>query len=303
MWALVAVATFIMLREYARRICFACLKVKRVLLLDTCIAAVQIGGLLLLARFRLLSASRAYWLIGFACGVAVLGWLWSERSFYRPRVSESFADLKGNWVFGKWVFASGLVWTISVNLYPWLLAAFHGTASAGIWAACLGAVALGNPAVLGVQNFLGPKIAHVYAEEGRGPLRRFVLAASGAVALPMLFFCVAMTLLGGPLMALLYGHAYAGHGLVVAILALNLAVSVIAFSFSRALFAIERANVDFVANLVALFMMVTLGLWLVRSFGVAGAAFGLLTGNAAASGLRCFAFARIVASVRAEEAA
>ena len=144
---------------------------------------------------RALSASRAYWVVGLACGIAVLVWLWSERSFYRLRLRESLADFKRNWTFGKWVFASGLVWAISMNLYPWLLAAFHGTASAGVWAACLGAVALGNPAVLGVQNFLGPKIAHVYAEEGRRSLRRFVLKASIAFLLPMLLFCVAMTLL------------------------------------------------------------------------------------------------------------
>jgi O-antigen/teichoic acid export membrane protein len=290
LWALAAMATFITLREYARRICFACLKVKRALLLDTCIAAGQIGGLLLLARFGLLSASRAYWLVGFACGIAGLGWLWSERSFYRLRIGESLVDLKRNWTFGKWVFASGLVWAISMNLYPWLLAAFRGTSSAGVWAACLGTVALGNPAVLGVQNFLGPKIAHVYAEEGRSSLRGFVLRASVVVALPMLFFCVAMTSLGGPLVALLYGGKYAGNGLVVAVLAINLAVSIVSFSFSRSLFAIERADVDFVVNFVALFMMVTLGLWLVRSVGVAGAAFGLLIANTATSGVRYVAF-------------
>jgi O-antigen/teichoic acid export membrane protein len=298
LWALVAMATFITLREYARRICFACLKIKRALLFDTCIAVGQIGGLLVIAHFGLLSASRAYWLIGFACGVAVLGWLWAERSFYRLRISESVADLKRNWLFGKWVFGSGLVWAISMNLYPWLLAAFHGTASAGIWAACLGAVALGNPGVLGVQNFLGPKIAHVYVEEGARGLARFVIRATAVLSLPMLFFCVAMIFLGGPLVALLYGHKYAGNGLVITILAWNLLITAVTFSFSRALFAIERADVDFAVNFVALFIMFTLGLWLVRSFGVIGAASGLLVANAATSGVRCLTFWILIRSER-----
>jgi len=290
LWALVAMATFITLREYARRICFACLNVKRALVLDTCIAAVQIGGLLLLARFGFLSASRAYWVVGFACGTAVLVWLWSERSFYRLRIRESLADFKRNWTFGKWVFASGLVWAISMNLYPWLLAAFHGTASAGVWAACMGAVALGNPAVLGVQNLLGPKIAHVYAQDGWKSLRKFVLRSSLAFALPMLFFCVAMTLLGGTLVTMLYGHKYAGNGLVVALLGINLAVSILAFLFSRALFAIERADVDFVVSFLALIIMITLGLWLVRRLGPIGAAFGMLGANLTTLMVRAGAF-------------
>jgi O-antigen/teichoic acid export membrane protein len=290
LWALVAVATLIMLREYARGICFACLKVKRVLLFDTCIAVGQISGLLLLAHFGLLSASRAYWVIGFACGIAVLSWLWSESPFYRLRISESLADLKKNWILGKWVFLSGLVWAVGMNLYPWLLAAFHGTASAGVWAACLGVVALGTPAVIGVQNFLGPKIVHVYAEEGAESLRRFVLRVSAAFALPLSFFCLAMMFLGGPLEALLYGRQYAGNGLIVTILACNLGVCAVAFSFSRALLAIQRADVDFLVNFAALFIMVTLGIWLARAFGPLGAAFGLLGGSSATLGVRAGVF-------------
>jgi O-antigen/teichoic acid export membrane protein len=293
LWALVAVIGLIMLREFARRVCFARLKLMTAFVFDTCIAVGQIGGLLLLARFGLLSASRAYWVIGSACGIAVLWWLWSDREFYHPRMSESLADLKKNWVFGKWVFASGLVWAVSMNLYPWLLAFFHGTASAGVWAACLGVVSVGNPALLGIQNFVGPKIAHVYAAEGPRALRRLVLKISAVIALPMSLLCLVMFFWGGRLIALLYGRQYAGNGLVVAILALNLLVAAAAFSFSRALFAIERADVDFLVNFAALFIMVTLGLWLVRTFGPLGAAFGLLGASLVTSAVRAGAFLRL----------
>jgi O-antigen/teichoic acid export membrane protein len=108
----------------------------------------------------------------------------------------------------------------------------------------------------------------------------------------MLLFGLAMIFRGGRVVTLLYGHQYAGNGLVVAILAFNLAVSAVAFSFSRALLAIERADVDFLVSFVALFIMLTLGLWLVRSFGIPGAALGMLIANTAASGVRAFAFMR-----------
>ena len=84
LWALCVVIALIMLREHARRVSFARLKLRTAFLFDTLIAVGQISGLLLLARFRLLSASRAYWVIGSVCGIAVLGWLWSDREFYRP---------------------------------------------------------------------------------------------------------------------------------------------------------------------------------------------------------------------------
>jgi O-antigen/teichoic acid export membrane protein len=283
LWALVAVVSAIMFREHSRRVYFASLEANRALIFDICIAVVQIGSLLILARLHLLSANRAYWVVGCACGIAVLGWLWSERSAYRVNLGQSLADLKKNWAFGRWALGSGFVWTVSMNIYPWLLAAFHGTASAGVWAACLGAVALANPAVLGVQNFLGPKIAHVYALEGSAGLRRFVFKATLISAVLVSVFCLAMTLRGGPLVALLYGHGYLGNGLIVGLLAWNLSISAVASAFSRALFAIERADVDFAVNVIGLFMMLTFGLWLVRSYSVVGAALGLLLANAAMS--------------------
>lgn len=296
-WALVVVITFILVREYARRVCFANLRFKTALILDSCVAVVQIGGLLLLAYLGLLSASMTYWIVGLACGIAAVGWLISKRKTFALQLTRAISDFGRNWSFGKWVFASGLLWALSMNLYPWILAAFHGTASTGVWAACFGVTAIGNPLLLGMQNFFGPKIAHSYAEGGPIILRRFVIKASGFFTLLITPFCVALLLFGGSLIVVLYGDKYAGNGLVVSILALNLLVSTVAFSFSRALFAMERADVDFAVNFVALFILLTLGFWLVKAFGPLGVACALLTGNTTATAVRYILFSRLVRSV------
>ncbi len=293
LWALSVVIALIMLREHARRVSFARLRLKTAFLFDASIAVGQLAGLALLARLGLLSASRAFWVIGSVCGVAVLGWLWSDRAFYHPRFGESVADLRKNWVFGKWVFASGLVWAVSMNLYPWFLAHFHGTASTGVWAACVGVASVGNPLQLGIQNLVGPKISHVYAASGRKALRILVVKLSAAIALLMLAVCLPLLFWGGRLIALFYGRQYAGNSLVITVLALGMLVSAPAFSFSRALYAIERADLDFLVNFAALFTMVTTGFWLVRAYGPLGAAFGLLAANFATSVVRAAAFLRL----------
>jgi len=293
LWALSIVIALIMLREHARRVSFARLRLKTAFLFDTCIAVGQISGLLLLARFGLLSASRAYWVIGSVCGIAVMGWLWSDREFYHPRISESLADLKKNWVFGKWVFASGLVWAVAMNLYPWFLAYFHGPASTGVWAACVGVVSVGNPALLGIQNLVGPKIAHAYAASGSKGMRRSVLKITAVISLPVSLLCLVLIFWGGRLVTLLYGRQYAGNNLLVAILALNFLVYAVAFAFSRALMAIERADLDFLLNFAALFIMVTMGFWLVRAYGPVGAAIGLLAGTLVTSAVKAGAFLKL----------
>ena len=94
MGALSAVIPLIMLREFVRRICFARLKLKAAFVFDTFIGVGQIAGLLLIARLGLLSANNAYWLIGAACGLGAIWWLWSDRGLYRARFDTSIADLQ-----------------------------------------------------------------------------------------------------------------------------------------------------------------------------------------------------------------
>ena len=300
LWALAGVGSLIMLREFVRRICFASLKLRTVFVFDVFIGVGQICGLLVLAHFKLLSASRAYWVIGATCGLAVLCWLWLNRHHYHLRIDESVLDLKRNLIFGKWVFASGLLWTASTNLYPWLLAFFHGAAAAGVFAACLGVVSASNPALLGIQNFLGPKIAHVYATRGRIGLRKFVLKISGSMAIPVSLLTLIMIIWGDRFIGLLYGSRYTGNGRVVAILACNLLLSAVVFSYSRALFAIERADLDFALNFAAIFIMLTLGLWLVKIHGPFGAALGLIIAGGVTSILRVGAFLKLTSSAGTE---
>lgn len=296
-WTLALVITFIMLREYVRRICFAGLRMKTTLIFDSCVAVVQIGGLLLLANLSILSANLAYLVAGIACGITVFGWFISNRKAFTLRFSHAISDFGINWSLGKWVFASGLLWDLSMNFYPWLLTIFHGTGSAGVWAVCLGIVSIGNPVLFGVQNILGPKIANLYAEKGAMALHLFVLKASAVFCALMMLFCTVLLVFGGPLVVLLYGDKYAGNGLIVSALALNLLVSAGGFSFSCALFAIDRADVDFKVNFVALFVLLTVGLWLARSFGPLGAAYGLLIANTATSGVRYVALTRLIRSL------
>lgn len=295
-WTLAAVITPFMLREFVRRVCFTGLRMKTALFLDSCIGVAQLGGLLALSRLNMLSASRAYWVVSLSSGIVVLGWMISHSERFTLRLSQSASDFRRNWSFGKWVLASGLVWTVSMSLYPWILAAYHGTAATGVWAACLGIASFANPILLGGQNYLGPKIAHVYARRGASALRSFVFKASAVFSVPMWVLSAAMLALGGRLVVFLYGSKYAGNGVIVFILAVNLAFSCVAFAVSRALFAIERADLDFLVNFVAMCVLLVAGVWLTKFYGVLGAAFGLLLANAVATGVRCVVFTRVVAS-------
>ncbi len=296
MEALAAAIGFIILREFVRRICFAALRMKMAFLFDCAVSVLQLAGLLVLYRLGCLSARNAYLAIGAACGLVALAWIWRHRTAFIPDLSAAQVHFKQNWAFGKWVVASSLLWSVSMNCYPWLLAYYRGKADAGAFAACFGIAAFGNVLLLGAQNFLGPAIAGIYAESGYARMRWFVVRASAAFLIPMLPFCIFLWLFGDKIVVLLYGPSFAGNGLVVSVLALYLLALALAFTFSRALFALERADVDFIVNSAGLMVLLSVGIWLVRLYGPLGAALGLLVANIVASSIRGVAFFHFIRS-------
>ena len=297
-WTLAAVIAFILLRDYARQVCFSKLQVGSALLLDSAVAAGQLGCVLLLAHMGVLSSSLAYGVIGVACGLAALAWLIWMRAAFALSISQAMVDLRYSWAFGKWVFASGLLWTLSMSLYPWFLAVFHGTESAGVWAACVGIVAICNPLLIGATNFLGPRIAHSFAQGGRPALWRYAVRASLVFSVLVIPLCLILLVFGDSLMARLYGAKYAGNGSVVSVLAVDVLVSAAGFTFSRSLFAMGRARVEFMANLAALFVLLAAGIWLVKAWGPLGAACGILIADIAAQVPKALICAALTGSSR-----
>jgi O-antigen/teichoic acid export membrane protein len=279
MFALTFAIGFILLRDFVRNICFSHLNFVAAFLLDTGIGIVQISGLLFLAHIGWLSAQSSFLVIGLACGIAVVIWFYRSKELVVVEVAEIVPTFQRNWQFGRWIFGSGLLWEAGLSLYPWILTFYHGTSATGVWAACFGVVALGNPLLLGMQNYLGPRIAHAYAESEAIAMRRFVMRSSLFFTIATLPIAVVIATAGNILVILVYGEKYAGHGSVMLILAIGLLLAPVRFVLARSLFAMDRALMECLTNLVPLAVLVLLGVWLVKSFSVVGVASGLLLGD------------------------
>jgi O-antigen/teichoic acid export membrane protein len=284
--AIMAAIWFVMLREFVRRICFARMLLGSVLVLDLAVGCMQVGALLVLAKLGRVSASAGLWVIGGACFIAVVSAFLSSRSGYRMVRARAVPDFLVSWSLGKWVLASGVLWTASMNLYPWLLALFHGTGAAGTWAACSGVVALANPVLVGAQNYLGPRIAGVFARDGAGELRRFIGRTTWGLIGATSLFLVLLVFEGEHMAVLLYGRNYLGTGPVISLLGLNLVAVTAGFTSSRSLFAIPRADIDFAVNVVAMIMLLFAGISMVRWWGTFGAAIGILLSSTLAAAIR-----------------
>ena len=292
-WTITIAIVPILLRDHIRRLCFARLWMRAAIGVDLSVAVIQLGLLLAVGAVAGLSASIAFMIIGSGCLVVTVSWIAIYRSEFKVVWPQEKADFERNWRLGRWGLASAVLWVSATSIYPWILAAFHGTGAAGVWAACIGVVALCNPLIWGLQNYVLPKASHVFAERGAGALRSFVpraallvggsAAAVGGVLVPI----------GGWLVTTIYGDSYSGNGLVVTLLLANFSILSFDFCFSRGLFILERADIDFKINIIPVILVFLIGIWMVSGIGIAGAALSMLIGNTVALILRVVSFLRV----------
>lgn len=299
---LALVISFILFREFARRICFANMQFTSALIIDGGGMAVQLGAMLVLAQHDLLSAAWTFVAIGFAGGITGIQWIVRARREIELRLEEVAGHFKQSWMFGRWITASGVLGTLSSNAYPWILATIQGTAAAGDWAACFGIASIASPALVGAQNFVGPKLSHSFAHGGVTRLRRVVMLLSGSVVLVTLVLTIGFMFFGGKVVALVYGSDYAGNGPVVMLLAVNVGMLAFRFLFSRALFVMEHSRTDFVMNAAGAPILVILGMCLTIFYGIVGAAAGLAAGNFLVAMMKFIAFNWLCRSPRQPEA-
>ena len=292
------------LREFIRRTCFADLRLVSALRVDTAACAIQLLAIgLLLILTHGLSTVRVYAAIGIASGISAIAWLVINRRAICVHLKTLRPAILDNWRFARWVVGSAAIWGGGMYVYPWFLTAFKGPAATGAWAACSAVVALGNPLLMGLGNYVGPLISSDYARAGVAGLRRRTYRSSLNLCGALLPVAAILVPTGGQVVGRLYGSEFSGYSPAVALLAINLLASAAAFPFSRALFVLGGARADALVNLVAVGILAAFGLEAVHLFGVTGAAAALTASTALTFAVRIALLERLTRRIGVGSAA
>lgn len=283
---------FLLLREYIRYFSFSHLDMRTALAIDAVVAAGQLGGLLLLGLQGSLSVPSAYVIMGAACAVACVGWVWGRPSSLRFDRSCLLSDWRQNWSFGKWALAGHLMGTFSFFLLPWLVVFTHGEMATGTLAACMTFVGLSNMFVIAMDNYFLPKSAQAYSTGGMKALRWLLNRLVWLDALVLGIFWLLVTFTGDLAVVAVYGPQYEGTELILSLLALSVLVRGVGLPANIGLWAIDRPRADFLADSATFVATVIPAVFLVPSLGVLGAALATLIGAVAGAVLARVTFSR-----------
>jgi O-antigen/teichoic acid export membrane protein len=246
-----------LLRDWARRYAFAHRRVRVVIAIDAVASALMIGMLSALWAVGRLSGPTAILALGVAHGLPAAVWLFVRRGAFDLASAQPRAVLARHWGFGRLDVAAQAVGVAQGYAAHWLLALDGVPSSAGILAACLTVTSVGNPIVLGVNNVFMARVADARQEGGPAEVWRVVRKTAALFAVTMIPVAALLVLFGGRIVALVYGPEFAGHGAVVAVLAVGAVLWAGDTTCVNGLRALDRPDVYLRAGLIGLAVVVT----------------------------------------------
>ena len=284
---LLALVPVLMLRELARHYCFTHEKNLAALAIDFSISALQIGALVCLGYLGFLSGASAWAVIGLCCLVVVGIWYQQRGPKVQFQKQSIRNDWTQNWSFGKWAVGGQLVGSLPVLLLPWIIAGATSTKDTGYFGAAMTLIGLANIFNSGMSNYLTPKAAKVFVEEGVNALRTTLFQIAIFFVVVLGSFIILISGLGEWIVSMTYG--YSGLHTVMIILAVAKLFDSLTIVASNGLFVLEQIKPNFFIDVILLVVTLIAAVLLVIPYGILGAAWTTLIASAVSASLRTVA--------------
>jgi O-antigen/teichoic acid export membrane protein len=286
--ALLPAAVAWMAQELVRRVLYTEGRLRAAFLNDSISYGGQTVAIVGLWSTGSLTAPLALYALAATSAAAVLFGLWQlRRSFGRE---SSWADVRENWHFGKWLAAAFAAYCCSSQLYLFLSAALLGTAATGTVKAALVVMGPLNVLLVFIDTTVPSVLARALHAGGERALRtEFRLTI--AVAAPIVgAYCVLAAVFSGSLLHLFYGRRYEGATLALTLFALHYFVLFVTRTFGAAVRALRNTRAVFNAHLVAALVAVTSGWAIIREGGVDGVALGMVLSSSIVCAILLWAY-------------
>lgn len=276
---------FLLLRGFVREFLFANLKLRTLFVMDFATCSVQLIGLWCLLSADSLNATTVYLLMGIACGMAATTWLFLNRKCF-DFTGNWLADWLSNWQFSRWALATHVVGSSTPYVMPWVLFSIHGDAATGLMASCSAVVGLSNMVLSGIANFLTPRAARSFADEGVDGLKSLLRRINLLFVIVLGGISVLAAVGGEQLIDFVYDGKFANTGPIVFTLSLAVLSNSMGVTAGNGLWAINRPRANLVADCVTFIAAVVAAFAFIPVFGALGAALAILTANTLGAGVR-----------------
>jgi O-antigen/teichoic acid export membrane protein len=278
---------FLLLLWLARRMCYVLQRPAIAVLGSAVYSVLVLAGLLLAWKFGRVTLSSAFLLMAAASLATSTLLLWQlglhpTRAQKQPVIGWTRV-LRENWLYGRWLVGSAVLYAATSQLQMVLVAAVLGLGAAGV----LRAMQIPSLVVTQVITATGllvlPALSYNFARGEARELRRRATLVSITLGGCALAFVAVLALFAAPIEHVLYSGKYAAYAPLMAVLALIPVMNGFAAGFSIALRASQKPHFDLISNVVAAPVALLSAFLFTRWWGLFGAAVSTVLGFAALS--------------------
>jgi O-antigen/teichoic acid export membrane protein len=262
------------LQEYLRRMLYTRGKVLSAVITSLIGNGARIALMVYLANEGRLTGVAGLEAIAWGAFVALIPSLWLTRNYWTRQIASLKDTWRKNWEFGRWLLGSFLANWAAVEFYPVLTAGLISFAAAGAYRALQNLVAPIHLLLRAIDTFLTPRAAKLYEKDGPGALTYTLRSIYLAIALPVLLILIVALLFPEQILGFIYGDTFLEYSNGVILMAVFYALMFAYWPLQSIFKAAQLSRPIFVANVLAIVSMFTVGIWAILNWGVYGTIIG-----------------------------
>lgn len=217
-----------------------------------------------------LSGTAGLYAIAWGALAALIPGIWSTRAYWTRGFLNIKETWQRNWRFGRWVFGGLFANWVAVEFYPVLTAGLISFAATGAYRALQNLVAPIHLLLRATDTFLTPRAANIFEKNGQRALSRTLSLIYLTAGIPVLAILIIAITFREQLLHLVYGDTYLAYSNGVVLMALFYTLWFAYWPLQTIFKAARLSRPIFIANLVAIILMFTVGIWMILRWGVYG---------------------------------
>ena len=261
-------------QEYLRRMLYTRGKVLYAVITSLIGNGARIALMVYLANEGSLTGISGLEAIAWGALAALIPSLWFTRNYWTRQIASLKETWEQNWSFGRWLLGSFLANWAAVEFYPILTAGLISFAAAGAYRALQNLVAPIHLLLRAIDTFLTPRASKLYAKDGLQALTHTLRSIYLAIALPVIAILMIALAFPEQLLSLIYGDTFLEYSDGVILMALFYALMFAYWPLQSIFKAAQLSRPIFIANILAIVSMFTVGIWAILNWGVYGTIIG-----------------------------
>ncbi len=267
---------FHLLQDHFRKILFTRLDIKRALQNDMLSYGLIILGIIILSKFKLLSGTNTFIVVGFGSMIGSLFGFCQCKHLFRLKALSLKETANSHWKFGRWLLANVVSQQCSSQIYIYISAIFLSSQMVGALGAARNILGMSHIVIFGMDNLVNPIASKSYNERGIKALNSILKKTLFYGGLIIFSYCCLVSIFPEVILETLYRSKYTGYGYLVILSAVQYVFLFMSRVPQYGIRAVQKARVLFFSSVVTSVISLCISAPLVKYMGLSGACIGMI---------------------------